>query len=235
MSHEILLLTGTAASIGFFHTLLGPDHYLPFIMMARARRWPLIKTAWVTFLCGLGHVGSSVLIGAIGVALGVSVGKLESLEAFRGGIAGWLLIAFGVAYAVWGVIRAARNQKHSHWHIHADIGRHEHPHEHTEDHTHPHGDQKAITPWVLFTIFVLGPCEPLIPILMVPAARESTSGVVLVTGVFSLVTIVTMITVVILMTLGVNVLHLGKLEKWTHAIAGAIIALSGAAIQFLGL
>ncbi len=37
MSHEIVVLGIAAASIGFFHTLLGPDHYLPFIVMARAR------------------------------------------------------------------------------------------------------------------------------------------------------------------------------------------------------
>ncbi len=35
MSSEITLLAITAASIGFFHTLFGPDHYLPFIMMSK--------------------------------------------------------------------------------------------------------------------------------------------------------------------------------------------------------
>ena len=39
MSNEIAILTATAASIGFFHTLFGPDHYLPFIVMAKANNW----------------------------------------------------------------------------------------------------------------------------------------------------------------------------------------------------
>jgi len=39
MSHDLTVLAITAASLGFFHTLFGPDHYLPFIRMARARRW----------------------------------------------------------------------------------------------------------------------------------------------------------------------------------------------------
>jgi len=39
MTHDLTVLTITAASLGLFHTLFGPDHYLPFIMMARARRW----------------------------------------------------------------------------------------------------------------------------------------------------------------------------------------------------
>jgi small basic protein len=32
------VLTITAASIVFLHTLLGLDHYLSFVVMARARR-----------------------------------------------------------------------------------------------------------------------------------------------------------------------------------------------------
>jgi nickel/cobalt exporter len=37
MSPELWTLTGLAAFLGFFHTLIGPDHYIPFIMMAAAR------------------------------------------------------------------------------------------------------------------------------------------------------------------------------------------------------
>ena len=70
---------------------------------------------------------------------------------------------------------------------------------------------------------------------MVPAARESVAGVILVAGVFCLVTIMTMLAVVILTTLGVNFLPLGRLERYTHAIAGAVICLSGVGIVFLGL
>jgi hypothetical protein len=47
---EILVLAGTAATIGFVHTVLGPDHYIPFIAMSRARRWTLSKTLFISFL-----------------------------------------------------------------------------------------------------------------------------------------------------------------------------------------
>ena len=73
MNREIAILSLTAVTLGFLHTLLGPDHYLPFIMMSRARRWTLAKTAWITFFCGLGHVGSSIVVGLIGVALGLYI------------------------------------------------------------------------------------------------------------------------------------------------------------------
>lgn len=232
MTKEISLLAVTAASIGFFHTLFGPDHYLPFILMARARKWKLRRTIFITFLCGLGHVGSSIIIGAIGVALGIGVGRLEGVEAFRGDIAAWAFIVFGLGYFIYGMIRAAKNKPHKHFHSHGEeVHIHEHVHEKDHDHVH----KTNITPWILFTIFVLGPCEPLIPMLMYPAARSNTGGVVLITSLFAFTTIATMITVVVLASSGINMLPFGKLEKYTHALAGAIIFLSGAGIVFLGL
>jgi len=237
MTHDLTVLAITAASLGFFHTLFGPDHYLPFIMMARARRWSLAKTGWITFLCGLGHIGSSVVLGLLGIALGVAVHRLVVIESFRGNIAAWFLIAFGLVYFAWGLRRAIRNKPHEHEHLHEDTSEHNHSHVHTHEHTHVHETPNAqnITPWVLFTIFVFGPCEPLIPILMYPAARSSWWGLLMVTLVFGGTTILTMMGLVLLTTFGINFLPLGKVERYTHAIAGAAITLCGVAIVFLGL
>lgn len=236
MDSQIILLCGTAASLGLIHTALGPDHYLPFIMMGRARQWSLSKTAWITFLCGLGHVLSSVVLGLLGVFVGIQVLKFEAFEAFRGAIAAWLLIGFGFAYFIWGLHRAIRNRPHRHTHAHDLHDEHEHEHTHTRDHTHVHDQQKRnITPWILFTIFVFGPCEPLIPLLMYPAAESSLWGVFLVAGIFALTTIGTMLTIVLLTAWGVSFARFGRLERYVHAFAGAAICLSGLAIQFLGL
>ena len=81
---ELYLLSISAASLGFIHTILGPDHYLPFIVLSKARQWSSQKTMWITFISGIGHVGSSVLIGFIGIALGISLNKLKSFESLRG-------------------------------------------------------------------------------------------------------------------------------------------------------
>ncbi|NQT06146.1 MAG: sulfite exporter TauE/SafE family protein [Candidatus Omnitrophica bacterium] len=237
MSGELKILFITAASIGFFHTLFGPDHYLPFIVMGRARNWSLVKTSIITFLCGLGHVLSSVLLGAIGIALGMAVMKLEGLEAARGNLAAWALIGFGFAYFIWGIRQAIRNRPHKHMHIHDSFDMHVHDHAHTKEHAHVHTKEgkKSITPWILFTIFVLGPCEPLIPILMYPAAKNSMIGLIGVTLTFSAITIMTMLAIVVATSLGVKLIPMGKIERYTHALAGATICLSGLAIQFLGL
>jgi len=235
MASDIMILTATAASIGFLHTLLGPDHYLPFIVMSKARNWTRTKTTLITALCGIGHVLGSIVLGLIGIALGITVSSLEGFEGTRGDIAAWLLIAFGLVYFTWGLRRALKNKPHTHPHIHLDGEEHEH--DHTKDHTHVHeaSEKKKITPWMLFIIFVLGPCEPLIPILMYPAAQSNGWGVVLVASVFGVVTVLTMLSIVLLAYAGISFVPMKKVERFAHAIAGGTITLSGMAIVFLGL
>jgi len=255
---EIWVLAGTAASLGLVHTIIGPDHYLPFIVIGRARRWTLRKTLLVSFLAGLGHILSSVALGFLGLALGLAVARLEGVESARGAIASWLLIGFGLAYFVWGMRRAWKDKPHTHPHLHGRIpepahghddyggpaerhghdDRHEHAHSHaTSEHAHLHGgDGKAnITPWIMFTIFVFGPCEPLIPLIMYPAARHSLAGVVLVAAAFGCVTIATMLVIIAAASWGASFTRLGKLERYSHALAGLMIFVSGLAVQFLGL
>jgi nickel/cobalt transporter (NicO) family protein len=238
MNKEILVLAGAAAAMGFIHTLLGPDHYIPFIAMSRARRWSLPKTLTISFFSGLGHILSSVVLGLVGLGFGIAVARLEKTESARGGVAAWLLIAFGFAYFIWGLFRAVKNKKHVHLHAHVDGESHLHEHGHAAGHVHVHDrvPKKAnITPWILFAIFVFGPCEPLIPLVMYPAAKRSASGVVLVTAAFGLTTIVTMLTIIAVSSWGISFVRFGKLERYAHAIAGAMIFISGLCVQFLGL
>jgi len=236
-SHQIWVLAGTAAAIGLVHTVLGPDHYLPFIVIARARNWSLRKTLFISFLCGLGHVLSSVALGFIGLALGIAVFKLEGVESFRGGLAAWLLIIFGFAYFIWGIRRAVLNRPHQHRHIHVDGAEHDHTHTHASGHHHLHEAEtkSGLTPWILFAIFVFGPCEPLIPLVMYPAAKQNIGGVILVASAFSATTILTMLAIIAAASWGMRFVRLGRLERYAHALAGAMIFISGLSVQFLGL
>jgi hypothetical protein len=70
---------------------------------------------------------------------------------------------------------------------------------------------------------------------MFPAATHSITGLVMVSTVFGIITIGTMISVVFVSLWGINLLPFGKLEKFTHALAGFAIFVSGLAINFLGL
>lgn len=236
MNSSITLLSLTAVTLGFLHTLLGPDHYLPFIVLGRAKKWSLRKTMIITFFCGLGHVLSSVILGLIGIAVGVSVTRLVSVESFRGNIAGWLFIAFGLVYMIISIRNLVKKHRHSHKHYHLDSEEHAHEHDHFHQHTHIHEKESAkTTPWVLFLIFVFGPCEPLIPILMYPAAENNIPGAIFVSVLFSVVTIATMMSVVMAFYLGLSRISLKPIEKYNHLIAGSLIFFSGVAIQFLGL
>lgn len=237
ISGEILVIAGTAATLGFVHTVLGPDHYLPFIVLSRARSWPLPKTLLISFLCGLGHVLSSVVLGFVGIALGIAVSRLEGVESFRGGLAAWLLIGFGFAYFIWGMHRVIKRKPHKHLHIHADGLEHEHLHGHEANHSHIHDQKKrtSTTPWILFIIFIFGPCEPLIPLVIYPGMKHNIGGVVLVTVAFGLATILTMLGIIAISSWGVSFLRLGRLERYVHALAGAMIFISGLSVQFLGL
>jgi nickel/cobalt transporter (NicO) family protein len=229
----INVLIITAITLGFMHTVIGPDHYLPFIVMSKARNWTMKKTLFITVLCGFGHILSSVVIGLIGIAAGIAISKIEMFEGHRGNIAAWAFIIFGFVYMIWGIYRAVKNKRHTHLHFHKGGSTHEHEHTHEHDHSHVH-DQN-ITPWILFTIFLLGPCEPLIPLLMYPAANNSVFGTVAVTSAFGITTISTMTLIVFLSSYGIKLIKTDKLEKYMHAIAGFTIFASGMAIQFLGL
>ena len=236
MMAEILLLAGSAAAIAFVHTLLGPDHYLPFVAMAKARQWSLARTVSVTLWCGLGHLVGSVALGLVGIGLGSAVSGLVAVEALRGEAAAWMLLGLGLAYAAWGVRRAWRRRPHAHWHRHGDVlHHHEHGHEGEHAHVHEQASGASVTPWVIFIIFVLGPCEPLIPLLMYPAATHSMAGVLAVTTVFGLVTVGTMLAVVVLLHRSLSAVHLRGLQPYSHAMAGAAIFACGAGMVFLGL
>ncbi len=236
MQSGLWLLLGTAASIGFVHTLIGVDHSLPFIVIGKAQRWTYRKVLLITTLCGVGHVLSSVLLGFVGIALGVAVERLEWIEGGRGELSAWLLIGFGIAYASWAFYRYLRSRPHAHSHFHEDSQAHAHEHGHTNEHLHPHKlGRRSLTVWTLFVVFVFGPCEPLIPLLMVPALEYNWGAVALVASVFSLTTIFTMAVVVTIGYFGLRPSFLRLFERHVHIVAGLMIAASGLAIKLFGI
>ena len=231
----VSLLLGTAAAVASFHTLIGVDHSIPFIVLGRARGWALRRTLAVTGVCGLVHVASSALIGSVGVLLGVALDQLTWLETTRGLVAAWLMIGLGLTYAAWAIWRGLRGRTHTHLHAHADGIVHSHPHHHQAEHLHPHGVGRGVTPWALFLIFAFGPCEALIPLMMVPAVERSWFLLAGVVGVFGLFTIGAMLAAVTLGYLGLSRVRLGAFERRIDVLAGLAIAASGGGVLLLGI
>jgi sulfite exporter TauE/SafE len=233
--NEAQLLLLTAAAIAFLHTVLGADHYVVFTAMGKAHGWRLAKTLRVTLYCGIGHVLGSIVLGTFGILLGTQLESLVRIEGVRGSLAGWALLAFGLMYFAWGLRQAGRDRRHSHPHVHDGVV-HEHEHDHHTEHSHVHGaSQKSITPWALFIIFILGPCEALIPLFMYPAAQQNGALVLLVALVFSVVTVATMLGCVALTTIGLGKIRMPVNPRYAGAIAGLSVAACGGAIALLGL
>ncbi len=203
LTADVQALLFTAMSIGIVHTLIGPDHYVPFVALARQRGWSMGRTLGITTLCGAGHCASSVAIGTVGILLGTGLTQLEALEAVRGDVAAWLLLGFGLALIALSVRRRQRN----------DAGNHAARKSHL--------DQSLVAS--LFVVFVLGPCEALIPLLMFPAATANVNAIVAVTLVFCVATVLTM-----LMCVAGTLSAVPK--RTTHQLSGYAGHLTGTAI-----
>ena len=231
------ILIGSAVTIGFVHTLIGVDHTLPFVVLGRAQGWSYKKTALITALCGAGHVASSVVLGVLGIGLGVALGQLEWIETTRGSVAAWFLIVFGLAYAGWSLARSRRGQRHVHVHDDGMVHAHGEPGK-SHGHDREVGSRlspAALTAWSLFVIFVLGPCEPLIPLLMVPAFDLGAWAAVPVTVAFAVTTIGTMLLLVTAGYYGLGTPVWKGLAGHANTLAGLAIAASGLAIQLFGI
>lgn len=203
------ILIWSSLTIGLVHAL-APDHWLPIAMIGRARKWNVPRLLAVTLLAGVGHILSSVLIGGLGIAAGLALTRVKAIETSRGEIAGLLLIGFGIAYAVWGLKQARRH------------------------HLEEHSLQAAVTVWVLIAVFVLGPCEPLIPLMFLAISR-GWHAVALTTLVFGLATISVMLVGTFLAFRGASAARFEAFERYNHAIAGALIAITGLAVMLLGI
>jgi len=220
MIPETLLIASSAASVGFIHTILGPDHYLPLVAMAKTNGWSGPKTATYTAFCGFSHVLGTILVGSLVFLLGLAFFSIETVQSFRGNFAGWFLLLFGAIYFAWGTrwaIRRSRLNKAA---------------KQMESQTTIFS---RCTPFALFIFFILGPCEPLIPLMSLGSGNSEILSSLLVVSAFCGTTILTMLFCVMFFYYGISRFSLFmKFENYMHAVTGLIIFLCGSAIQFLG-
>ncbi|RJQ38362.1 MAG: hypothetical protein C4555_05025 [Dehalococcoidia bacterium] len=147
-------LLGITFAVAATHTI-SPDHWFGFVMLGRSKKWGIPKTLAVASVAGVGHVGTSVILGLIGVWAGATLA--ERYASIAETATGWALIVFGFAFALYSYLKGG----HSHhgipivnkifhidnreaeklMHVHAG-GEHEHAHgdhDHDDD-DHDHDD-----------------------------------------------------------------------------------------------
>lgn len=225
------LLCLTVISISAIHTFSGPDHYLPFIVLSRSKKWSLPKTILWTSLCGLAHVLSSVVLGVLGILLGVTVSKLFHIETIRGGFAAWLLLIFGVTYIFYAFYKLKKNKIHKHFNVsgEGDIFVFEHKHGQS---VLPKKNYK-VTPWVMLFIFALGPSEPLIPLIIYPYINYSIVEMGILITLYTFSTVIMMLSLVLLGFYGSRFINYPGLEKYIDVISGFAITICGIGMVFL--
>lgn len=213
MHNSIWLLLISTASVAFLHAL-APDHWMPFAAIAKAQQWSKPRLLWITLISGIGHVGISIVFSIIGIFLGFSLSRLKAIEGHRGEVALWLLIGFGIAYMIWGIKKAKEKKDNS---------------------INEEGlKAKTVAVWTMFAVIILGPCEPLIPLVFL-GYNYGYAGIIAVSIVFSVITIIMMLVQSVLAFMGIQLTRHNIADRYSHAFAGLVIALTGVFVMVLGV
>ena len=229
------LLLVTAAATAAFHMLI-PDHWLPFVLVGRARGWTARTTALVSGVSATIHVTLSALLGLVAIRVGEIAATAIGHRLERA--SGVLLVVFGASYAVWAW------RKGGHFHpggalLHgaerdAPCDGHEGP-THPE-HLHYHADGawiragKGAIPLAL--VVGLNPCVLFLPI-MVATVSEGARALAAVTLAYGATTILLMVGLSVAGLAGARRLPVPAAAKHMEAASGVLIALVGLVVLLL--
>jgi nickel/cobalt exporter len=111
LTSDILSIAIGSLVLSVLHALI-PNHWLPVLAISRKENWTLNQTTSVTFISGLSHALSTVIIGLIIGLLGVKLS--ENIESFVHIVAPVVLIALGIFYIY-------QHHRHQHFHIHPEV------------------------------------------------------------------------------------------------------------------
>src|SRR5690606_34536975 len=106
---DMVTLIAGSLILSVLHALI-PNHWLPVLAISRKENWTIGQTTSVTFISGLSHAVSTVLIGvAIGV-VGVTIA--DRMEGLTHLVAPLILVGLGLFYVY-------QHHRHKHFHLHA--------------------------------------------------------------------------------------------------------------------
>ena len=221
----------TAVATAAFHTLI-PDHWMPFVLVGRARGWSAGTTATVSGLSALVHTLLSAALGLAALGVGEAAAGAIGHHLERG--SGVLLVVFGTAYAVWAW------RKGGHFHpggalLHTpEEGAHCDGHEGSMsvEHLHYHEDDAWIGKEAgkgavaLALIVGLNPCVLVLPI-MVATAEQGAAALTLVTAAYSVTTVALMVGLSVAGVVGARRLKVPAIAKHMETASGVLIAAVG--------
>lgn len=232
------LLVAAVGAVGVLHTIV-PDHWAPIVVVARQRGWSVARTARSAAIAGVGHVTTTLLLGAllwvVGASLAVRYAHIVSIASALA------LLAFGlwIAYSSWHELRhrdpGHAQLGHAHMHRHADAIEHVHWHEHHDQDWHAlegsvavlHAHEHAVSGRTAL-LLILG-SSPMFEGLPAFFAASTQGPILLATMavVFAFSTIVTYVLMCVAGTRGLQRASLGALERYGEVLSGLFIAVIG--------
>ena len=221
MASTAVLLFLSSCATAIIHALI-PDHWLPFVLMARSQHWTDRRTTLMVGLAGALHVLVSLALAGIASVLGIDtvreVGRRVGVS--LGSMAGILLVIFGVAYGLWAHRREAR--------AHATVGGGGPPARHLHAHGHflERWFHEALSGGVLVMIIGISPCVLLQPILFAAAAQGVLPFIASALG-FALCTLGTMMGVALVAMQGIRRIDLPFFRRYGDLTSGLLIAVIG--------
>ncbi len=236
-SAALTTIAVTGFTVAFFHAAM-PTHWLPFVLVARARRWSRAKTLGVTALAGLGHVALTSLLGLAIAWFGFQIDH-ELGEAFPW-MAGGALFAVGLYY-LWRQLRGKGVCHHTvpggHHHASETCG-HETEHSHWEHElegsdlvSQKRGDMAAIGG--LFLMLTLSPCEAFLPVYL-SGVQFGWRGFVVLSVILAVATLAGMAIVTSLAMAGLDRFKVKYFERREAGTLGVLFCVLGAIVVVLG-
>lgn len=229
-------VAATGFTVAFFHAAI-PTHWLPFVLVARARDWSRGKTIAVTSLAGMGHVALTSLLGLVIAYLGFQLDERFG-EVFPW-VAGGLLIAFSLTY-FWRQF-TGRGIVHHHppggaHHPGAECG-HEHGHSHWDEElgSSPLVSQKA-GEWTaiggLFVMLTLSPCEGFLPVYL-SGVQFGWRGFWVLSAILAVATLAGMTLFTWLALLGFERFRVKAFERYEAGLLGTVFLVLGLVVLLL--
>jgi nickel/cobalt exporter len=235
-SPVLTTVAATGFTVAFFHAAI-PTHWLPFVLVARARNWSQAKTLAVTVAAGFGHVFITSLLGLAIAWFGFQIDEKVG-RAFPW-IAGGLLLAIGLFY-FWRQ-STGRGIMHHHppgGHHHADERCGEAPdHSHWDDElkdsplvSRKAGDGAAISG--LLVMLTLSPCEGFLPVYL-SGVQFGWRGFWILSAILAVATFVAMTLFTWLALLGIERIRVRNFERYEAGLLGALFAVLGTMVLVL--
>lgn len=199
---------------------LSPDHWLPYVLLAKGRGWTTGRALQVTAVGAVSHLFTTTVLGLVIVFLGA--GATERFGRPAEIFSSLVVIGLG-AYLLW----AGRYGRGGHGHGHDG-----HAH---EGQAHPgQGPIHSSADLRLGAVLGARPCAESIPIFIAASTRGVFASLGAVTA-WAAVTVGAMLAVVWLSLLGLKAARLGFLERYGEAVSAWLIILIGLIVLGLTL